>query len=94
MNLHRGTHMCLCLTRLQSLAYTSVQKHVSENLHHLFVVHVLIKGRWCFPFLQQTVLVSALFLLFKGDSVCIKKPAINLLFKIQGALHKHLERQI
>lgn len=52
INLHTVICVCLCLTHPQSPAYTSVHKHMLENLHCLFVVHVLIKGRWSFPFLE------------------------------------------
>lgn len=45
-------HLYLCPTHPQSPVYTSVQKHMAENLHRLFVVRVLIKGRWSFPYLE------------------------------------------
>lgn len=67
-----GISICLCLTHPQSLVYTSVQKRVTESLRYFFAVHVLIKGRWSFPYL-----VSILFSLFKRNIVCIKNSGVE-----------------
>lgn len=77
INLCTEIRVCLCLTLQQSLVYTSVQKHMTEDLYCLFVVCILIKGRWSFPYLEQGVLVSVLFSHFKRDFVCIKKSSVE-----------------